>query len=50
MMNYEELSEENKFNNPHWINQSEDVPGFPHFFDFARLVGGSSLIGANLLA
>lgn len=50
MKNYEQLNLYQQMNNPHRINTSEDVPGFPHFYEFAKLVGGSSLVSANLLS
>ena len=50
MKTYENLDHERKYNNPHYVNQSVDVPGFPLFYDYAKLVGGSSLCAANLIA
>lgn len=50
MNQYDTLSEAVKTNHNFGINLNEDVPGFPNFFNFAKLVAGSSIHGANILA
>ena len=49
MQNYNNFTKEEKKNNFYNIG-TEDVPAFDGFYKFSKLVAGSSLIGAELLA
>lgn len=49
MRDYESLSSEDQTNHNYNINIHDDVPAFPNFFNFSKLVAGSSIQGANLL-
>ena len=50
MRDYDSLSTYEKKNHNFNINNHDDVPAFPNFFNFSRLVAGSSIQGANILA
>ena len=49
MRSYGELNKEQKDNNPYKIGLCLDVPAFNGFYEFSKLVAGSSLIGANMI-
>lgn len=49
MQGYNSLTEDQKTNHRFNINIQTDVPAFPHFYEFSKLVAGSSMLGANLL-
>lgn len=50
MDDYFLLPESQKSHHHYGVGLSKDVPAFPKFFNYNKLVGGSSLMTANLIA
>ncbi len=50
MKGFNSLTEEEKINHKYNINIQSDVPAFPNFFNYSKLVAGSSILAANILS